>query len=581
MLNNTPFDTEEESLSFNEIPSPLNTDYTEDYSTDWDNPLNELPEHVSSVFKKAKSVSVPLTVPYDTRNAIPVQKNVPPVSPPLAKKDINESFKNIQAALGGLIKGYKDGSLVELPTLQEEYEKYLKTVPKRKVQKQDGPGNPADTDALSDGRDAQGMVDSGVVDSIATIGAGAVVFGKMMSNAMFSTNAAKIAHAALTGQTIDPNTATLAEVIASVEGYVESSTNVYGEHVSAIDAAAAIDAAEEEHGQGTSSGFAGAPTGGTSATTGLTIGSSNPRGDPDEDAELAAQQALEGPQETGQGSADAIGGSVDSALGPVGEQSDDTGPAGTVSSGIEGGHGTGGGMGDTSGIGSVAGTGTGTDMGASDVQGGDIGMQGGESAGGGGDGGDSGEEGGIGIAKGGQIKGHQEGDLVEGQADTTMDTAGLGPMGLVDDMAGDKVTGVEDDLNLETEEGAYVLNADAVELVGLKDLNKLTKDAIEIAIESDIPIPKTVDPTKKVPIKISNGEYVIPAILVPIIGLENLEKMNKRGLAYREKNREEEAPPQEAQQQAVETEQAPAQGVPGEINLAKGGSLAEQMNRLK
>ena len=185
------------------------------------------------------------------------------------------------------------------------------------------------------------------------------------------------------------------------------------------------------------------------------------------------------------------------------------------------------------------------------------------------------------LKHGGQIKGYQEGAMVEEQADTTMDTAGLGPMGLVDDMDGDQVTGVEDDLNMETEEGAYVLNADAVELVGLKDLNQLVKDAIDIAIESDIPLPKTVDPTKKVPIKISNGEYVIPAILVPIIGLENLEKMNKRGLEYREKNREE-APPQEAQQQdvPVEPSEVPSRGVPGEINLAQGGALADQMNQL-
>ena len=182
---------------------------------------------------------------------------------------------------------------------------------------------------------------------------------------------------------------------------------------------------------------------------------------------------------------------------------------------------------------------------------------------------------------GGQIKGYQEGAMVEGQADTTMDASGLGPMGLVDDMAGDQVTGVEDDLNMEVEEGAYVLNADTVELVGLKDLNQLTKDAIDIAIESDIPLPKSVDPTQKVPIKISNGEFVVPAILVPIIGLENLEKMNKRGLEYREKNKEE-APPQEAQQQdvPVEPSEVPSRGVPGEINLAQGGALADQMNQL-
>jgi hypothetical protein len=178
-------------------------------------------------------------------------------------------------------------------------------------------------------------------------------------------------------------------------------------------------------------------------------------------------------------------------------------------------------------------------------------------------------------------EGYKDGAMVEGQADTTMDTAGLGPMGLVDDMAGDQVTGVEDDLNMEVEEGAYVLNADTVELIGLKDLNQLTKDAIDIAIESDIPLPKSVDPTQKVPIKISNGEFVVPAILVPIIGLENLEKMNKRGLEYREKNTEE-APPQEAQQQdvPVEPSEVPSRGVPGEINLAQGGALADQMNQL-
>ena len=185
---------------------------------------------------------------------------------------------------------------------------------------------------------------------------------------------------------------------------------------------------------------------------------------------------------------------------------------------------------------------------------------------------------------GGEIKGYQEGDLVEEQADTTMDTAGLGPMGLVDDMAGDQVTGVEDDLDMEVDDGAYVLNADAVELIGLKDLNELTKDAIDIAIESDIPLPKKIDPTKRVPIKISNGEFIIPAILVPIIGLENLEKMNKRGLEYREKNREEE-PPQEAQAVPqenipVEPSEVPSRGVPGEINLAKGGVIADQMDQL-
>jgi len=206
-----------------------------------------------------------------------------------------------------------------------------------------------------------------------------------------------------------------------------------------------------------------------------------------------------------------------------------------------------------------------------------IGVSAGPSAGSGDPGGvGTGSGTGVGVGDawkhGGQIKGYQEGDMVEEQADTTMDTAGLGPMGLVDDMGGDQVTGVADDLEMDTEEGAYVLNADTVELVGLKDLNNLVKEAIDVAIGSDIPLPTKIDPTKKVPIKISNGEFIIPAILVPIIGLENLEKMNKRGLAYREKKKEQEAPA-EAPTEIAE-EQAPMETAPeGIINLAEGGSL--------
>ena len=194
----------------------------------------------------------------------------------------------------------------------------------------------------------------------------------------------------------------------------------------------------------------------------------------------------------------------------------------------------------------------------------------------------------IGHANGEQVAPQQQAPqeaIDPSTADTTMDTAGMGPMGLVDDMRGDDTTGVEDDLNMDTEEGAYVLNADSVELIGLRDLNDMVKEAIAVAIGSDIPLPKKIDPTKKVPIKISNGEFVIPAILVPIIGLENLEKMNKRGLAYREKNEEAQAAQEAPQgpQAGPAGPQAP-QGPPptapeGVINLKRGGSV-QQMNHL-
>jgi hypothetical protein len=158
-----------------------------------------------------------------------------------------------------------------------------------------------------------------------------------------------------------------------------------------------------------------------------------------------------------------------------------------------------------------------------------------------------------------QKQGKQEGGEIETQpsmeeqADTQLDMAGLGPLGLVDDMDGERQTGVADDLPMELPEGSYVLNAHAVELIGVKDLNQIIKDAITIAVEAGYDLPKKVDPTKKVPIQISNGEFVIPEILVPIIGLENLEKMNRRGLEYR-KQQEAEAG---EKQQAANVQEAP------------------------
>ena len=152
-----------------------------------------------------------------------------------------------------------------------------------------------------------------------------------------------------------------------------------------------------------------------------------------------------------------------------------------------------------------------------------------------------------GAKEGGQIKGYQEGDLVAPeQTETQLDDLGLGPTGLVNDPDGEARTGVADDLEMELEEDSYVLNADTVNLVGIRDLNTMVKDAINVALESGIKLPREVDPTKKVPIRISRNEFVIPAPLTNVIGKENLEKMNNRGLREREQRENEEAPVQTA-----------------------------------
>jgi hypothetical protein len=152
----------------------------------------------------------------------------------------------------------------------------------------------------------------------------------------------------------------------------------------------------------------------------------------------------------------------------------------------------------------------------------------------------SGGEGGV-LARGGVVKGYQEGDLVAAdQADTQLDTLGLGSVGLVDDPNG--TTGVADDLDMELPVNSYVVNKDAATLAGLGSINKLIKDAIDLALEDEVDLPAEIKTAEKIPIRISKGEIVIPAPLVDYIGLKKLENMNKRGLKVRKQREAEEAP---------------------------------------
>ena len=138
-------------------------------------------------------------------------------------------------------------------------------------------------------------------------------------------------------------------------------------------------------------------------------------------------------------------------------------------------------------------------------------------------------------------------------ADTDLEVANI-PMGVVSDRDGAPGpfrggTGVEDDLEMEVEAGSYILNAEAVQLVGISDINKVIRDAYTIAAKLGKPLPEDYDPQNKVPIRISNQEAVIPKSLVDIIGLDKLEKWNQKGLQLRKQKekmqaKQQPAPPQ-------------------------------------
>ena len=195
--------------------------------------------------------------------------------------------------------------------------------------------------------------------------------------------------------------------------------------------------------------------------------------------------------------------------------------------------------------------------------------QGSGSGSGSGSGGTGGESGPSGVGHGGRNRGGPVNMQLGGEAenaDTNMEVANV-PMGVVSDRDGAPGpfrggTGVEDDLDMEVEAGSYVLNAESVQLVGISDINKVIRDAYTIAAKLGKPLPEDYDPQNKVPIRITNGEAVIPKSLVDIIGLDKLEKWNQKGLQLRkqkEKMMAEQQQAQPPQQQQVASEAPPVQ----------------------
>ena len=165
-------------------------------------------------------------------------------------------------------------------------------------------------------------------------------------------------------------------------------------------------------------------------------------------------------------------------------------------------------------------------------------------------------------------------------AETNMGNANI-PMGIVNDPDGAPSpfsggTGVEDDLDMDVEAGSYVLNAESVQLIGISDINAVIRDAYSIAAALGQPMPQDYDPQNKVPIRISNGEAVIPKPLVDIIGLDKLEKWNKKGLELRKQKEKMMAQQQQAQppQQQQVAAEAPMQQQMGQL-MDKGGEVEE------
>ena len=183
--------------------------------------------------------------------------------------------------------------------------------------------------------------------------------------------------------------------------------------------------------------------------------------------------------------------------------------------------------------------------------------------------------------KGGQVGMANGGEAPQG---AEVDMANLG---MVNEQAAAPQEGgqqsVKDDIPREADEGDYILPYETVLQVGLKQLNRYAKEAIQLAIKNGVNLRDTdLDPSDDVPIKISNYEYHIPKALVPYFGggKKYLDKIRDEGLALR-KRLEEEKQPSAQQQQPMQPplpqEAPPQEAMPQMAANANPMATADQM----
>ena len=108
-------------------------------------------------------------------------------------------------------------------------------------------------------------------------------------------------------------------------------------------------------------------------------------------------------------------------------------------------------------------------------------------------------------------------------------------------------TTIADDIPLEVPEGAFIINAPAVEYAGSDDISEMLVKAYEKAGQRVDKSGRTttIPSREQVDIMISRGEVVVPPNIAKIIGYDRLEKINNRGkreVARRQRQGDKEKP---------------------------------------
>jgi len=174
----------------------------------------------------------------------------------------------------------------------------------------------------------------------------------------------------------------------------------------------------------------------------------------------------------------------------------------------------------------------------------------------------------FGFAEGGEVPGAQMGGQEE---------AITGPLGFVggppEQMS--EAQTVADDVPVEVQEGAYVLNAAAVEYMGSADVKDMILNAMQELKAQGVDKAQDVDKIEldtQVSLLVSKGEVLIPPQVAQVIGYDRLEKINKRGLRETEKRVQENGQSPEAE--ALDQQPAnPAEG----MAMAPGGEVQDNL----
>jgi len=187
-------------------------------------------------------------------------------------------------------------------------------------------------------------------------------------------------------------------------------------------------------------------------------------------------------------------------------------------------------------------------------------------------GGDPSSDMGLSTAYGGKINMQMGGDPAQQQTPT-------GEMGFVGgppDQFTEQQT-IADDVPKTVPEGAFVINAPAVEFAGKEDIKQMLIKAYEIVAQKDIDAGVDKSPTatkipskEQVDIMISRGEVIVPPEIAKIIGYDRLEKINNRGKKEVARRQEE--------SQKEEKPQAKTVAKGGFINMQNGGKIDMQEN---